>query len=123
MDLFPGFTLLQVGRPGFVDLKNPQEIDRELARKGWEKAREAILSREYDIVILDEINAILACGLLETQEVADFLTTLADNRTELILTGRYAPPQIIALADLVTEMKEIKHPCSQGVPARAGIDF
>lgn len=119
----PGFKLMQVGRNDFVDLKNPETIDVELAQKGWKIAQEIILSKEYDIVILDEINVAMACGLIDTQQVAEFLSGLKENRTELILTGRYAPQPILDIAHLVTEMQESKHPFSQGVEARKGIDY
>lgn len=118
----PGFEVVQVGRNDFVDLDNPAPVDVKLARDGWEKAKEIIDSGRYDIVILDEINVAMACGLLDPAAVAAFLTA-AKRPVELILTGRYAPSAIIAVAHLVTEMQEIKHPYQNGVPARQGIDY
>lgn len=118
----PGFTVIQVGRNDFVDLANPDPVDVKLARDGWEKAKEIIDSGRFDIVILDEINVAMACGLLAAAEVAAFLTA-ARRPVEIILTGRYAPPEIIAIAHLVTEMQEVKHPYQQGVAARQGIDY
>lgn len=119
----PGFKLIQVGRNDFVDLEDPEPVDTKLAQNGWKVARELILSREYDIIILDEINVAMACGLIKPQEVTAFLSDLKENRTELILTGRYAPQEIIDIAHLVTEMREIKHPFATGVEARKGIDY
>jgi cob(I)alamin adenosyltransferase len=88
----------------------------------WEKAKKIIDSGRYDIVILDEINVAMACGLLAAGDVAAFLTSRKRN-VEIILTGRYAPPEIIAVAHLVTDMQEIKHPYQTGKPARQGIDY
>jgi len=118
----PGFELTQVGRNDFVDLDNPDPIDRKLAADGWLLAKEHISSGRYDIIILDELNVAMACGLLDTAAVVDFLTATKRDM-EIILTGRYAPDEIIAIAQLVTEMREIKHPFNQGQSARQGIDF
>ena len=120
--LLPGFDLIQVGRNDFVDLANPDPIDIELAQKGWERAKAVIDSGGYDIVILDEINVAMACGLIAAADVAAFLTA-ARRSVEIILTGRYAPPEIIAAAHLVTDMQEVKHPYKSGVAARQGIDY
>ncbi len=118
----PNLTLIQVGREEFVDLKNPDSIDYKLAEEGWKLAKSAILSGEHDIVILDEINVAMATKLIDTSAVATFLQE-KNNNTEVILTGRYAPAEITAIAHLVTEMQDIKHPCTAGIPARQGIDF
>lgn len=122
----PGFKIIQVGRNDFVNLENPEEIDRKLAAEGWELAKKIILSGEYDVVILDEINVAMACKLLETGDVVKFLTEdckTVEKRPEIILTGRYAPPEIIEIAHLVTEMKEICHNYAGGAEARQGIEF
>ena len=121
--LLPGFKLVQVGRNEFVDLGDPESIDRELAQRGWSMAQACISTGEYDIIILDEINVAIACGLIDVNEVVAFLTGLKENKTEILLTGRYAPQAIIDIAHLVTEMREIKHPFNQGIEARKGIDF
>ncbi|HMM21340.1 MAG TPA: cob(I)yrinic acid a,c-diamide adenosyltransferase [Selenomonadales bacterium] len=118
----PGFKIIQVGRNDFVDLANPDAVDVQLAREGWRLAKDLLDSREWDIVILDEINVAMACGLLDTEEIAAFLTA-AKREVEIVLTGRYAPEKIIALAHLVTEMQEVKHPFSTGLEARKGIDY
>ncbi|SDF26065.1 cob(I)alamin adenosyltransferase [Sporolituus thermophilus DSM 23256] len=120
--LLPGFKIIPVGRNEFVNLKNPESIDIQLARDGWELAKSVLRSREYNIVILDEINVAMACGLVDTREVVSFLQEIK-GETEILLTGRYAPAEIIAIADLVTEMCEVRHPYSQGVEARQGIDY
>ena len=120
--LLPGFKIIPVGRNEFVNLKNPESIDIQLARDGWELAKVVLRSREYNIVILDEINVAMACGLVDTREVVSFLQEIR-GKTEILLTGRYAPAEIIAIADLVTEMCEVRHPYSQGLESRQGIDY
>lgn len=120
--LLPGFKLIPVGRNDFVDLAKPDKIDIDLAQQGWKKAQEIITSEEFDIVILDEINVAMACGLISTDEVAEFLLDKPAN-IEVILTGRYCPDRIIEMADLVTEMTERAHPFKQGIHSREGIEF
>jgi cob(I)alamin adenosyltransferase len=125
-EYLPGFKLIQVGRNDFVNLAEPEEIDITLATKGWELAQDIILSAEYDIVILDEINVALACKLLDVDAVVQFLgedRKLLSKIPEIILTGRYAPPAIIAIADLVTEMQEVRHNYAKGIASRKGIEL
>ena len=119
----PGLTIISAGRNAFVDVRNPDPVDIQLAREGWEQAKQAITSRDHQLVILDEINLVLAAKLIDTQEVAEFLLANRSCGVELVLTGRYAPPEILDIADYVTEMKEIKHPLQQGVPSRQGIEY
>lgn len=120
-DKMPGLTIIPVGRHDFVDLKNPAEIDVRLAQSGWEQAKEIIRAQKYDIVILDEINVVLACGMLEEKPVIEFLGTCRGT-TEVITTGCWAPQALIEAADLVTEMKNVRHPYSKGIESREGID-
>ena len=120
-ETLPGLTIIPVGRNDFVNLKNPEEIDIKLAHDGWEQARAIIRSQKYDIVILDEINVALSCGLLEEKQVIDFLSGERGG-TEVVTTGCWAPQSLIDAADLVTEMKNIRHPYSKGVDSREGID-
>jgi cob(I)alamin adenosyltransferase len=91
------------------------------ARRGLERARQAMLSGEFDIVVLDEVNVSIWFGLLSTEEVLAFLDRRPE-RVEIVLTGRRAPQELIERADLVTEMREVKHYYQQGVPARNGIE-
>jgi cob(I)alamin adenosyltransferase len=93
----------------------------ELAAQGMARAREVITGETYDVVILDEINVVLNFGLVTWDEVKDLLEHKGDN-VEVVLTGRGAPPELIERADLVTEMREIKHYYQQGVEARKGIE-
>jgi cob(I)alamin adenosyltransferase len=114
------FDIVQFGRPDFVDKENPDEKDIELARDGLEHARMMIQEKKYDLLILDEINVTVEWNLLEAGAVLDVLESKPDDM-EIVLTGRYAPQEFIDLADIVTEMKEIKHPYNKGVLARKGI--
>lgn len=109
-------TIEQYGSGEFVF--EPTEADREQARKALRRAFE---SKEYPLVILDELLGALSIGLLTREEVEPLLDWPPDK--ELVLTGRDAPDWIIERADLVSEIKEIKHPYRKGVPARQGIEF
>lgn len=117
-----GFTIEQHGRDEFVDSKNPAAVDRDLAAGGWRRAEELARSGEIDMLILDEINVAVAYGLIELETVLAFMRGKPE-RLELILTGRYAPEPMMALADTVTEMREIRHHFSRGVAARKGIEY
>ena len=119
--VLPGFVLKQVGRDEFVNFYDPDPIDLQMVRDGWELAKLAIANREADIIILDELNIVLATNMLPTEEVAEFLAE-HKNDVEIILTGRGAPLQIMNIADLGTDMKEVKHYFSQNVSSRNGID-
>lgn len=117
-----GLTIEQFGRPEFVDKDNPAEEDVKLARKALQKSKEVILSGEYDIVILDEINVAIEWNLVELGDVIDLLNRKPKN-VEIILTGRYARKEIIDMADLVSEIREVKHPFKRGMHSRLGVDF
>jgi len=117
-----GITLFQFGRIDFVDPENPLQVDYEEAGKALNRAREAITGNRYDLVILDEINVALHFKLISVEDVLS-LVTVKPDAVELVLTGRYAPKEIVERADLVTEMKEIRHPYQSGVNARRGIEY
>lgn len=117
----PGFELRQVGRDAFVNFRNPAQIDLGLCRKGWEAAKEAIVNKQVDIVILDELNIVLATKMLPLDEVVEFLKA-HQHELEIITTGRGAPEELIKIADLVTDMSEVKHYFHKGVSSRKGID-
>lgn len=118
----PNFTIEQYGLPTFVDKDSPSKEDVSLAKKGFARAKEVIMGGNYDFVILDEINIALDYGLVPLDELLELIKNKPGN-VELILTGRYAPPEIIKIADLVTEMKEIKHHYRKGIQARKGIEY
>ena len=99
---------------------NPKEIEQ--AKLAMSAAREAMLSGNYDLVVLDEVNVAVNFKLIELDEVVRLIGDKPQN-VELILTGRYADAKLIELADLVTEMVKIKHPYDKGVKARKGIEY
>lgn len=107
---------------GFTwDTKNFDE-DKRIARKAWEKCKEVLHDEKYQLVIFDEINYVLKYNFLDTKEVVEALKQKPPFK-HVILTGGGAPEELIAIADLVTEMKCIKHPYYQGIKAQAGIEY
>ena len=122
VERLPNFRLKSFGRGKFVTDFPPTEDDVKLAKEAFELAMEVINGGEYDVVILDEINVALHLKLIETEEVVDLIGHKPEH-VELVLTGRYAPSEVVELADLVTEMKEVKHPFTRGVSPRKGIDY
>jgi len=119
--LSPYVEIHQAGRDTFVNRGNPDPEDVRLAREGWELARQAILGKRADIVVLDEINCAVDFGLLPVGEVVDLLRRKPEG-VEILLTGRGAPPEFLELADLITEMREMKHYYAKGVDARVGVE-
>jgi cob(I)alamin adenosyltransferase len=119
--LSPYVEIHQAGRDVFVDRKNPDPEDVRLAREGWDLAKEVISGRKADIVVLDEVNCAIDFGLLPVGEVLETIKGKPDGM-ELVLTGRGAPREIIEAADLVTEMREIRHYYAKGVDARVGVE-
>lgn len=116
------FMVVQFGRDEFVSKEKPEQIDIDLARKGFIYAKEVIQRGGYDLVILDEVNVAVDFNLISLKEVIELL----ENKPvglELVLTGRYASPEIIKHADIVSEILEIKHPYQKGVQSRKGIDW
>ncbi|MDD5108945.1 MAG: cob(I)yrinic acid a,c-diamide adenosyltransferase [Candidatus Omnitrophica bacterium] len=111
----------QFGRNCFIKYK-PQAIDVALAHKGLEKVKKIISRRKYRLIILDEINVALKLRLVEIKDVLD-LMKYTPRGIELVLTGRCAPEQIVKCADLVSQIKEIKHYYKRGFRARKGIEF
>jgi cob(I)alamin adenosyltransferase len=111
----------QFGRSCFIK-KRPQKKDIALAKKGLEKIKKIIRQRTYNVVILDEINIALKLKLLKLKDIFK-LFNQTPNNIELVLTGRYAPTKILSKADLVSEVKEIKHYFKKGVKARRGIEY
>lgn len=121
-ELSPFITIEQFGRKGFIHVtENPDKEDIERAQKGLQKCYKMMESRKYRIIVLDEINVAVHFNLFTEKEIHDFLDKKPEE-IELILTGRYAPESFIDRADLVTEMKEIKHYYKKGIQARKGIE-
>ncbi|MGI5876773.1 MAG: cob(I)yrinic acid a,c-diamide adenosyltransferase [Dethiobacteria bacterium] len=118
----PNMEVVKAGRETFVDKDNPDEKDLRLAAAGLARAREAACSGDYDLIVLDEINVAVHYNLIPLQEVLE----LIENRlpeVDLILTGRYVPAEFLEIADLVSEIKEIKHHYQDGAVARKGIEY
>jgi len=120
--LSPNLTIIRTGRDAFVSRSNPDPADFKLAQEGFSMARQAVQSKEYDIVILDEINLAIDYGLLPLPDLLQLIDSKPETM-ELILTGRDAKPEILERADLVTEMTERKHYYTKGIPARKGIEL
>lgn len=118
----PNIAFTRFGHLHFVDPQNVKPEEREEAEKALAAARQAMLSGQYDVIVLDEVNVAAAWKLVPLEDVLKLLRDKPE-RVELILTGRHAPPEILEMADLVTEMREIKHPYQKGIPSRKGIDF
>jgi len=122
VEKIPNLKLASFGRGKFITKVPPSGEDSKLAREAFELAKEVVKSGEYDVVVLDEVNVALNLKMLSINEVMDLIKS-KPKHVELILTGRYAPAQLIEIADLVTEMREVKHPYTQGVPPRKGIEY
>ena len=119
--LAPLLTIIQTGRPGWVNTKDITE-DRRIAQEAFVQAKELLTSGEYDLFVCDEINGAVGFGLIDVEQVLG-LISCKPEKTELVLTGRNAHERVIEAADLVTEMREIKHYYKAGVPARSGIEM
>ncbi len=122
IEYLPNAEIEQYGRPDFVDKKDPAKVDIEFAEKGFRRAKEVVSSGEYDMVVLDEMNITLDYKLLDEDEVIQCIKNKPEH-VEIVLTGRYAPPSIINMADLLTVMCEVKHPYMTGIEAREGIEY
>jgi len=116
----PSIKIEQLGRDCFIH-HEPTEEDIEAARAGLEKCKKILKDGKYDLVILDEISIAIYFKLVSTEEVLEMIKNRLPH-IEIVLTGRYAPKEIIDIADLVTEMKEIKHYYTKGIMARRGIE-
>jgi cob(I)alamin adenosyltransferase len=121
--LAPDLLIRPLGE-GFVHVnpENPDPKDIECAERAWEVCKEALFSGDYGMVVLDELNTAVSYGLLPVDEV---ITALRQRppQVHVVLTGRDAHPAILELADLVTEMVEVKHPYRSGLTARKGIEY
>lgn len=120
--MLPGFTIEPMGSDHMCGREVTKEQDIEDTKRGLERAAEVLRSGEYDMVILDEAINSIRLGLMTPQALIELLETRAPN-TEVILTGRGVPQEIIDYADLVTEMTLVKHPFDRGVGARKGIEY
>ena len=123
--LFSNFEIIKTGR-GFVGIlgdKLPIEEHQKAAEVGLALAKQEIESGKWDMVILDEINNAVSLNLILKEKVLELISLSADKLEHLILTGRDAPQEFIDRADLVTEMRDVKHPYEQGIRAKRGLEY
>ncbi len=122
--LEPEFELIAAGKGfvGILDDDHQEEDHHKAAQAALALARDKLASATYDVVILDEISYAVKLNLISEKDVLGIIAAKPE-RTSLVLTGNYAPESVIAAADLVTEMKETKHPYQQGIKAKKGIDY
>ncbi|MFC1959044.1 cob(I)yrinic acid a,c-diamide adenosyltransferase, partial [Chloroflexota bacterium] len=118
----PDVKIARFGLGTLIDPANVKPEEKEQAKQALATAREALLSGNYDLVVLDEVNIAIGWKLVELNEVVKLIQDKPPN-VELILTGRYADTKLVQLADLVTECLKIKHPYDEGTTARRGIDY
>ncbi len=115
-------TVEQYGRDKFVNKDNPLQVDIDLAHEGLVRAGEVLPTTDYDLVVLDELNVALDFRLVSWDEVRAVLDRRHPS-LDVMITGRYAPPELVKIADLVSEVLDIKHHFAEGVEAREGIEF
>lgn len=122
--LEPEFEMVAIGKGfvGIIDDKSPKEDHQKVAKEAIKISNEKIQSGKYDIIILDEINYAVNLNLISLEDVLELIKSKPEN-VDLVLTGNYAKEEVIEAADLVTEMREIKHPFQKGIKAKEGIDF
>ena len=113
-------TLKQYGRDCFIE-KEPDPEDIRAARQGLEEVKGILASGDYQMIILDEANIATRYNLFSPDELIDLIRSKPES-VELVITGRHADPKVVAMADLVTEMREVKHYYNSGVEARPGIE-
>jgi cob(I)alamin adenosyltransferase len=120
-DFVPNIEFEQFGKECFI-YNDPTEDDIKRAEQGLAKMSSVLKDGKYDVVVMDELNIALYFKLFTVEEVIKAISNRAPH-VEVIITGRYAPKELVEIADLVTEMKEIKHYYTKGVENRKGIDF
>jgi cob(I)alamin adenosyltransferase len=118
--LYPYYEIYQFGRKGWVGLENLDERDKKLAKRGLEFAKKIVKEKKPHLLILDEINLAVHCGLLDVDEVIDFLNHIPKG-TDVFLIGRFAPKELIDRADFVNEIIDVKHP--KKIPTTKGIQY
>ena len=116
------FTIVPAGIGQFIVRRQSGPEDREVAQTALKQAYDAMLSGDYGMVILDEAMAALRKQVIDLTQILDFISAKPEN-VELVITGRKAPPDVISLADIVIEMKKVKHHFDKGLRAIKGIDY
>ena len=119
---FPEQVVWRTMGEGFTWDTQDRARDSEVAAGALAAARKMLASADFDLVVLDEVNVVMSYDYLETEAVLEALRARA-SRTSVILTGRGARPEVTEYADLVTEMREVKHPFTTGIKAQPGIDY
>jgi len=123
--LRPEIEMIQLGK-GFIKIEDGKlkitQKDRDDAERSFQFARGKIINGSYDMVILDEVNNLLAYGLIETEEIIRLIKE-RPKTSSIVLTGRGAPEELIDIADTVSEVREIKHAYSRGIKAKKGIEY
>jgi len=123
VEMIPNFTIIPVGRENFVNKENPDPIDVRMAQDGLKLAQEALREHKCDVLILDEINVAVEWNLISLEDQLQLIHNKPTD-IELIMTGRYARQEVLDAANLVTEMREVKHYFSeQKTLARKGFEF
>ncbi|MGL4240079.1 MAG: cob(I)yrinic acid a,c-diamide adenosyltransferase [Beijerinckiaceae bacterium] len=120
---FPELCTLEIMGEGFTWDTQDRERDIAAARKAWERAKELIRDERHGLVLLDELNIVLRYDYLPVEEVVDFLKSEKPADKHVVITGRNAKPELMEIADLVTEMTLVKHPFRAGVKAQKGIEY
>lgn len=120
--LAPSMIIKPMGRKGFIFRRGCEPADIAMATQALDEARSAMLSGNFDVIVLDEVNVAVHLGLIDVQDVLDLINSKPD-KVGLVFTGRNASPEIIDQADVVTEMRKIKHHFDKGVRARNGIEY
>jgi len=118
--LQPHYEIYQFGRKGWVGLSNLGEEDKKLAKKGIKFAKRIMEEKEPHLLVLDEINLAVHCKLLNAKEVTELLDNVP-KKTDVVLTGRYAPKELLGRADFVNEIVDVKHP--EKIPTTKGIQY
>lgn len=121
-DIRKNLTINQAGLDRIVYTSNETEEDKKIMQKGWEKAKKVIQNGEADVVVLDEINIALDLNMIDEKDVIETIKNKPKN-VEIVMTGRNAHKSVIDVADLVSEIKEVKHYYNKGVMAREGIEY
>jgi len=116
-------SFMQAGRKYFIPIEKPKHEDVEIIRKGFSLALKKMRILKPDIVVFDEINLALAYNILDLNSIMKVISELEKANVEIIFTGRYAPKELIEVADLVTNMVKVKHYFDKGIKARKGIEY
>jgi len=117
----PGLELRSFARSCLINADHPEPEDFRFAEEALQFVKERTMSGEYDVVILDEVSIAVKWGLVDPMRVVDLVKGRPPG-VEMVLTGRYAPPEFLEMADLITEMRNLRHPYAEGVLSRKGID-